>query len=995
MSTSKWSALLVVLIVLLLAGQAVQAQPGSPTAPSGALIAEDAAAPLVALDEGLPSLVLNVAGQYGGEFSAVAVSQNGAAVFVGTRYGFAVVDPNVSPNPRQIGETRMLGGPVLDLEVDGVTLYAAVHQRGLYVYDVADPRNPVEIGWYMHAGGMAVKDGQVFLAAEGAVRVLQASQPGLLREIGRVALPSPSGIALSGDYVYVTALGTLHIVDVHNPSHPVVVGSVAIQGAASVTAASGFVYVGIIYDGFTQDGFVVVDATNPTAPVVGMRVTLPGYTYDVLATSHGLLVAGSYAVRSFDISNPSQPVVAGMYPLKFYGVRLAVHGDSAYIGAWSEGLHRIALRDLFTMQEIGHSATPRAAKGVHVSGTYVYAAAGEAGLRIVNVANPVQPQEVGFFDSPGDAQNVVVVGTRAYLADGRNYSPGSGISSVRIMDVSDAAHPVELGFYQTPDAAMDVHVSGSLMYVAALEAGLHIADVSDPNRPQRVGWIDTPGEAVDVAVVTKAGRTYALVADTMFGIRIVDVTNPAHPQEVSHFPQNFGGRWQSVEVRGDYAYLTNSLTDASSDGLYIIDIHNLLAPRFVNHVPARRARGIQISGNRAYVGGERTSYSEGVVTVFDLTDPLHPIALGAYDSSGLIAERNGLVFQGHQSGVRVIDARHLGVPVGEGMLVNGPAVDMAKVGDYGLVTGDSSLQVVDLADPARLRLASSVATTTPTVQVAISGDYAYVTQRSILDRDLNRSAGGGLAVFDVSNPLAPVQVGYFATPNGYDLGPVAVSGRYVYAVDFYYYTEGNSGPLDTLYVIDVVNPASPVQVGSYVAPSRIVDMDVQGQYAYLITNDDELLVLNLVNPVQPVVVGTLELTGYQYYAKALAVAGNFAYVGFDTLSGSWRELLQVIDISNPADPALVSSLSGRDRIYALTVEGSRLYAAPIRVYDLSDDPAAPQEIGSLSLSLAAEPVNVATDGAVIYLPNHSGGLVSIRTAPVRQSLRFPLMLKSR
>jgi hypothetical protein len=566
---------------------------------------------------------------------------------------------------------------------------------------------------------------------------------------------------------------------------------------------------------------------------------------------------------------------------------------------------------------------------------------------------------------------------------------------VRILDVSDAAHPVELGFYQTPDAAMDVHVSGSLMYVAALEAGLHIADVSDPNHPQRVGSIDTPGEAVDVAVVTKAGRTYALVADTMFGIRIVDVTNPAHPQEVSHFPQNFGGRWQSVEVRGDYAYLTNSLTDASSDGLYIIDIHNLLAPRFVSLASARRARGIQISGNRAYVGGDRTSYSQGSLTVFDLTDPLRPIVLGTFDSSGLIAERNGLVFQGHQSGVRVIDARHMGVPVGEGMLVNGPAVDMAKVGDYGLLTGDSSLRVVDLADPARLSVASSVATTTPTVQVAISGDYAYVTQRSVLDRDLNRSAGGGLAVFDVSNPLAPTQIGFFAIPNGYGLGPVAVSGRYVYAVDFYYYSSGDFGPMDTLYVIDTVDPAAPVQVGSYRAPSWIADMEAHGQYVFLITNDDELLVLSLINPAQPIVVGTLELTDSQYRAKSLALSGNYAYVGFDARSPSWRHLLQVIDISNPAQPAVVSSQGDGGVIEALTIEGDRLYAAPIRVYDLSDDPTAPQEMASLRFSLDSRAASIAAQDAMIYLPNHFGGLVSIRTAPVAQSLRFPLMLKSR
>jgi len=379
-----------------------------------------------------------------------------------------------------------------------------------------------------------------------------------------------------------------------------------------------------------------------------------------------------------------------------------------------------------------------------------------------------------------------------------------------------------------------------------------------------------------------------------------------------------------------------------------------------------------------------------------VSNPTRPVEIGAYGAGGAVNAQQGFAYQaGYADGLRVLDVRHLATPTLTGSFINGPAMDFAPLANYGLLTGDSSLRVVDLADPARLSVASTVATTTPTNRVAVSGAYAYVTQRSILDRNLNRSAGGGLAVFDVSNPLAPVQIGYFATPNGYGLGPVAVTGRYVYAVDFYYYSSGDFGPMDTLYVIDTLNPAAPVQVGSYRAPSWIADMEARGQYVFLITDDDELLVLSLVNPVQPVVVGRLELTDYQYRAKSLALAGNYAYVGFEARSSSWRHLLQVIDISTPTQPVLVRSLDDTGVIHALTVEGSRLYAAPIRVYDLSDDPAAPQEIGSLSLQIAVEPVNVAADNTMIYLPNSFGGLMSIRTAPVRQSLRFPLMLKSR
>ena len=147
--------------------------------------------------------------------------------------------------------------------------------------------------------------------------------------------------------------------------------------------------------------------------------------------------------------------------------------------------------------------------------------------------------------------------------------------------------------------------------------------------------------------------------------------------------------------------------------------------------------------------------------------------------------------------------------------------------------------------------------------------------------------------------------------------------------------------------------------------------------------------------VEPVMVGFLGMTDYQDRAKSLAVAGNYAYVGFDARSSLWRHLLQVIDISDPTQPVVVSSQGDGGVIEALSIEEDRLYAAPIRVYDLSGDPALPREMASLPIPIYSLSVSVAAEGATIYLSNHSGGLVSIGTAPVTESLRFPLMLKSR
>src|SRR5208283_3434040 len=77
-------------------------------------------------------------------------------------------------------------------------------------------------------------------------------------------------------------------------------------------------------------------------------------------------------------------------------------------------------------------------------------------------------------------------------------------------------------------------------------------------------------------------------------------------------------------------------------------------------------------------------------------------------------------------------------------------------------------------------------------------------------------------MYDISNPLAPTQVGSVINTGNPSYG-IAAQGRYVYV------TIGN-----TLQVYDVSNPSSPVTVGSAVATtSTPMAVSVQGQYAYV------------------------------------------------------------------------------------------------------------------------------------------------------------------
>jgi hypothetical protein len=72
--------------------------------------------------------------------------------------------------------------------------------------------------------------------------------------------------------------------------------------------------------------------------------------------------------------------------------------------------------------------------------------------------------------------------------------------------------PIELGSIDTPDFALGVAVVGGLAYVADQRFGLRVIDVSNPAVPVEVGSIDTPGEAVGVSVLGGLSPTWQTIA---------------------------------------------------------------------------------------------------------------------------------------------------------------------------------------------------------------------------------------------------------------------------------------------------------------------------------------------------------------------------------------------------------------------------------------------------------------------------------------------------
>ncbi|KND47938.1 MAG: hypothetical protein AB199_04240 [Parcubacteria bacterium C7867-004] len=161
---------------------------------------------------------------------------------------------------------------------------------------------------------------------------------------------------------------------------------------------------------------------------------------------------------------------------------------------------------------------------------------------------------------------------------------------------------------------------------------------------------------------------------------------------------------------------------------------------------------------------------------------------------------------------------------------------------------------------------------------------------------------------------------------------------------------------------------NPTQKGVYNTTGNAGTSVIVGKYAYVADDTAGLQIIDVSNPALPTLVSTLDTSGF---ATDIAVAGKYAYIS-DYAGG-----LKVIDISNPISPILVGTYStGAFAYFSLAVSGKYAYVVDITgatmiVIDISN-PAAP--VGVASLSGLSSPQDIQVVGKYAYIADNFSGL---------------------
>lgn len=608
-------------------------------------------------------------------------------------------------------------------------------------------------------------------------------------------------------------------------------------------------------------GLPIITAVSPrTGPIVGgTTVTIDGANFQTGAS----VFFGGVAASSVTVVSPSR-ITAVSPPRTSYGsVSLSLTSGGQTVNQANGFSYLNALgSNIELVGQIGGNV-----QAVAVVGNMAYYGEGP-GLVVSDFANSAAPVERGRIALPMPVQDVFVVSNVAFVAVG-----SAGLYAV---DVSTPSAPSIIGFFDTEGAAMGVCVSDGFAYVGDGGAGLQILNVTNPTAIVRAGILDTAGTVMRVTVGTISSRKYAFLAEGshVSAMRVIDVTTPNAPVEVTNVTAQSSGGITDVKLLGTTLYM--------SDWSYGVKIFNASNPSNLvqtgNFTGASGGAFLDVVGNRLY------AYAGGLM-VADLTVMPKPTRLGSFDAG--------------MTCYKLVVASNLAF----------------------VATGAEGLKVVNVINPAAMSLRSTIQTLGSVEDVWVSGSVAYVGNDS------------GLHTLDVSTPAHPLRLATLAGARVTDI--VVASGKA---------TLVNYGD-ESVRIANVANPASLVQLGTYTNVEAwnvalMATTPVLAAATRTVAHLPKIDVLNITSPSSPQSGGSLALSATNGIACGIAIAGNWAFVGREGWGEVTTNVLDIINLANPASPQKVGSLPipNFSIDIAASVDGNYVYvplATGIQVVDVN------------------------------------------------------------
>ncbi len=830
---------------------------------------------------------------------------------------------------------------------DGRYIYTLSTESSLYIYDIADPANPVQISnLYLPTDlhSLTLSNGVILLKQDDlalyAINVSDPENPQISDVFEFDDVPfdgvsrSTGPFGVENGFVYLPTSEGIRILDVTDPAD--------IRQIQMINLVGGTREVSYVFNGLLRAKAIansqdqVFDVRNPAAPVA-ITHPEPGFfrSFDGDIAYAVQIDSEEVRVSAYTLPSPDSSVLIGEIAYPFYpgqfncgideiifsafdGVGyLSLHSDYTWYGGdgceWGgDNLRRtIDLSDPGNMVTL--STDVRIPTAV-VNGIGVYSTSSFISIR--DLAEPVQPVVLGTIRFPQSFLNL-------HPVDRYLFSRDQSAKTAHALDVRTPGAPslVDTLFSTTlPDNMVAMGTFDQYVFVAteAIEAsygiedrtlsayrvaGDHLELTGQTTQPYGRLWVD------EVA----ASEGFALVG-TGTSVQIYSVDSGSLVWETEWLP-SFGSPARALMAQGSFAYL---LSDHYCEILDLTD-------------PSRPQSAAMI-----YTGSRIADIADGYLyvvkpgvglSIYDIKVPAAPFLVGTFSRwqlRGPLAVIDGLVSVASEDRIWFINATDPSNPFKiSTRQMPDRTWDLEIVDGFLARSGYSEeVRLYDLQTPADLAQVASAPTLDKPFGVSSFGDLALISDFT-----------GGLHLFDVSDIDTPTEVGFYDTPDrAYETVVVDEGGSTLAFI-----ADGSTG----LIILDITDPGSPTLVSSLALSDLALAVAVRDGYAYLGTRFDGLQIVDVSNPAAPTLVRTVDTPGS---AQSVTLDGDFAYVA-DGSSG-----VQVIDISNPALATAAGSIDTPQSARQVFVHGTVAYvpdrSTGLVALDISD-PTNPQLTSTL------------------------------------------------
>ncbi|MFH1676246.1 MAG: hypothetical protein ABIC40_04395 [bacterium] len=535
---------------------------------------------------------------------------------------------NVTPlDPVEITPDDLYVNPRM-IWINGNYIYMAGY--GVWVYDISDPANPVQVSYKkIYVGGKSCFS-YPYLYFTDQVGIGES-------QINMVDFTEILNPVLHEDVIhYMGKFDTLCM----NSTH-LYIGH-QVQPTSDIS----------IYD-YASDPFAPIEVGNFPVPYTPQVMAL----MDPEGPETRLIVATWDDLLSFDVEDPSSVTPTGTYNFPSGSPRcISIHQNWIYLGfdltSGGEGMLLLFYQTANNVISFSELDIPGFASYNKVDWPYVYFGDGSAGLTVCDVTNPSTPALVGsvkllsdgtdlaisddtLYIIPRDAGlqifDVSIPQTPAYISHLHvlnspyaivprdNYliaaEIGSGFyGAFKTVDISDPANTHVVAEYYPPVKPTMLSQCGDMLASAGFKSWM-LLDASDP-LDLKPYYIKTEGDYLgEIGLWNDALYVYENIVG--YPVRIYDVSNPYLP----HYEGTIAASHQVRDFTfiGDIMYVVVGAT---------IEVYSLLDPFNPNYLgsygsPLTGYGESEIIGNKLYIGGY------DFLEIADISTPSAPVFLGS------------------------------------------------------------------------------------------------------------------------------------------------------------------------------------------------------------------------------------------------------------------------------------------------------------------------------------------------------------------------------